>query len=111
MINKKMLLLVPGVLLGVMAIAAEKTATADNAVPAKEVKPSSGVQAKVFENVGRQELLFRSNELVNAANKNINTCFIFIILLFFLKQVYFWVHRFQIFQPDGRRFRQRHQPL
>ena len=65
-----MLLLVPGVLLGVMAIAAEKTATAVNAVPAKEVKPSSGVQAKVFENVGRQELLFRSNELVNAANKN-----------------------------------------
>lgn len=65
-----MILLAPGVVLGAVIMAAESVPAAKVEKSAVEVKTSSHVQAKVFENVGRQELLFRSSELVNAANKN-----------------------------------------
>lgn len=63
MINKKLLLLAPGVVFGAMVMAAD----AVSAAPASD--PDVLSPAEIRENVGRQELLFRSSEMVNAANK------------------------------------------
>ena len=58
------MLLAPGVVLGVMAMAAESAGP--------EIFPEkSGISSKAeaLENIGRQELLFRSTKMVNEANK------------------------------------------
>ena len=64
MIDKKIMLLAPGVVLGVMAMAAESAGPV--------IFPErSGISSKAeaLENIGRQELLFRSTAMVNQANK------------------------------------------
>ena len=58
MINKKSILLIPGLIAGAMVLAADSAAVRGDEV-----------RAGTFENVGRQELFFRSTELVNRANK------------------------------------------
>ena len=73
MINKKLLLLAPGVVFGAMVMASEAVSAppaetpagaGSVAAPAAEVSP-----AEVRENVGRQALLFRSSEMVAQANQ------------------------------------------
>lgn len=65
MIDKKVMLIVPGVLFGAMVMASE--VPADQSAAAKASTQGNPV---FRENIGRQELLFKATELVNAANKD-----------------------------------------
>ena len=64
MVNKKILLLAPGVVLGAMVMAAETPQTA----AAATVNAAGMTQAELLENVGRQAKLFDSTVKVNQAN-------------------------------------------
>lgn len=64
MVNKKILLLAPGVVLGAMVMAAETPQT----TAAATVNAAGMTQAELLENVGRQAKLFDSTVKVNQAN-------------------------------------------
>ena len=61
MVNKKIMLLAPGMVLGALVLAA------DGKVPSTPVAPEE-VAARTFENVGRQSVLSKSNEYVKKGN-------------------------------------------
>ena len=70
MLNQKTMLLAPGLLLGVMAVAAETAAPSGGAF---QPDPLTGTRAEVREHVGKQALLFETTEMVKSANNLMNT--------------------------------------